>query len=194
MPRLFVAIRLPDTFKSTLSELHSGLSNARWLQEDGLHLTLAFIGETDLAVQHRIEAELGAVTAPALKVELHKIGCFPLRGAPRVLWAGVEPMTELAALAESVRSALCRADLTPERRKFMPHITIARFRKPPTRAKLNGYLAAFSSFRTPAADINSFHLFSSDLQPTGAHYRIEKTFSLTGAQCENFGMAERNHS
>ena len=103
-------------------------------------------------------------------------------------------MTELAALAESVRSALCRADLTPERRKFMPHITIARFRKPPTRAKLNGYLAAFSSFRTPAADINSFHLFSSDLQPTGAHYRIEKTFSLTGAQCENFGMAERNHS
>lgn len=185
VPRLFVAIRLPDTFKSTLRELQSGLSNARWLQEDGLHLTLAFIGETDLAVQHRIEAELGSVTAPALNVELHKIGCFPPRGAPRVLWVGVEPMTELAAIAESVRSALRRADIVPERRKFMPHVTLARFRRPPPGADLKRYLAACSAFRTHQGTVASFQLFSSDLQTSGAHYSIEKNYLLTDARRES---------
>ena len=124
------------------SGLQSGLRNARWLTEDGLHLTLAFIGEVDGSMQPRIEAALAGVTAPALRAELHGIGCFPPRGAPRVLWIGASPKSELVLLAQAVRRALGRAGLTLERRRFMPHVTIARFRRPPPPAELERYFGA----------------------------------------------------
>ena len=181
MPRLFVALQLPEPLAQAVRELQSGLRSARWLTEDGLHLTLAFIGEVDGSARHRIETALGSVTAPALRMELHDLGCFPPRGAPRVLWTGASPKTELVSLAQAVRRALGRAGLTPERRRFTPHVTIARFRHPPPGAELARYLGARSLFRSSRADVASFHLFSSMLRSSGARYTIETTFPLQGA-------------
>ena len=114
MPRLFVALHLPAPLKQGIRELQSGLRNARWLTEDGLHLTLAFIGEVDGSAQRRIEATLANVAAPALRMELHRLGCFPPRGAPRVLWTGASPKAELVSLARMVRHALGHAGVTLE--------------------------------------------------------------------------------
>ena len=187
MPRLFVALRLPDPLRAAVDELQSGLRSARWLDGDGLHLTLAFIGEVEGSRQPRIEAALTGVNASALRMELHGLGCFPPRGALRVLWSGASPKTELASLARSVRHALGRAGLTPERRRFMPHVTIARFRRPPSAVELERYLAAHSLFRTPPADVRSFHLLSSKLRTSGAQYTIEATYPLTSEPRETHG-------
>ena len=155
------------------------MRNARWLGEDGLHLTLAFIGEVDRSAQRRIEAALADVTAPIPGIELHGLGCFPPRGAPRVLWTGASPKEELASLAQAVRRALGRAgDWHPSDRRFTPHVTIARFRRPPSPASLQGFLGAHSLFRTGRAHVESFHLFSSTLRSSGAQYTIEATFPL----------------
>ena len=181
MPRLFVALHLPAPLKQGIRELQSGLRNARWLTEDGLHLTLAFIGEVDGSAQRRIEATLANVAAPALRMELHRLGCFPPRGAPRVLWTGASPKAELVSLARMVRHALGHAGVTLERRQFVPHVTIARFRRPPPPAELESYLRARSAFRTPRVDVASFHLFNSMLRSSGARYTIETTIALTGA-------------
>lgn len=181
VPRLFVAIRLPDPFKAAVRKLQCGLPNARWLNADGLHLTLAFIGDAGDSTQHRIETGLNTVSAPEFGMKLFGIGQFPPRGAPRVLWAGVEAKTAAVALAEAVRNALSHVGPVIGRRAFLPHITIARFRRPPPRAELARYLAANERFQTGQANIESFHLFSSDLRPDGARYTIEKTFPLTGA-------------
>ena len=187
MPRLFVALRVPDPLRTAVEELQSGLRTARWLDGDGLHLTLAFIGEVEGSAQLRIEAALAGVTARALRMELHGLGCFPPRGAPRVLWTGASPKAELGALAQAVRRALGRAGWSPERRRFMPHVTIARFRRPPPAVELERYLAAHSLFRTERADVAAFHLFSSKLRSWGAQYTIEATFPLTSAPRENHG-------
>ena len=184
MPRLFVALRVPDPLRAEVEELQSGLRTARWLDGDGLHLTLAFIGEVEGSVRHRIEAALAGVTARALRMELHGLGCFPPRGAPRALWTGASPKAELVSLARSVRHALGRAGPAPDRRRFMPHVSIARFRRPPPAAELARYLAAHSLFRTPPADVASFHLFSSALRPSGARYTMEATFPLAGTPRE----------
>ena len=187
MSRLFVALRVPDPLRTAVEELQSGPRTARWLDGDGLHLTLAFIGEVEGSAQLRIEAALAGVTARALRMELHGLGCFPPRGAPRVLWTGASPKEELASLARSVRHALGRAGRAPERRRFMPHVTIARFRRPPSTVELEQYLAAHSLFRTERADVTGFHLFSSKLRSSGAQYTIEATFPLTGAASEYHG-------
>ena len=181
MPRLFVALQLPEPLRQAVGELQLGQRNARWLDEDDLHLTLAFLGEVDGSAQHGIEGALDTVAAPALRIALHGLGCFPPRGAPRVLWTGASPRAGLTSLARSVRRALERAGSTPERRKFTPHVTIARFRGPPSRTELERYLAAHSLFRTAEADVASFHLVSSVLRSSGARYTIETTFPL---RCE----------
>ena len=187
MSRLFVALRVPDSLRTAVDELQSGLRTARWLDGDGLHLTLAFIGEVEGSAQLRIEAALAGVTARALRMGLHGLGCFPPRGAPRVLWTGASPKAELASLARSVRHALGRAGRTPERRRFMPHVTIARFRRPPSAVELERYLATHSLFRTVRADVAAFHLLSSKLRSTGAQYTIETTYPLTSVPRENDG-------
>jgi len=193
MPRLFVALQLPAPLRRDVQALQSGLRTARWLTEDALHLTLAFIGEVDGSAQRQVEAALETVTAPALRMELHGLGCFPPRGALRVLWTGASPKTELASLARVVRNALGRAGVAPERRKFVPHVTIARFRQPPYRSELEGYLGTHSLFRTPPADIASFHLFSSTLRSSGARYTIEATFPLTSVPREGHGPGQASH-
>ena len=184
MPRLFVALRLPDSLNGAVREMQFGLRNARWLGEDGLHLTLAFIGEVDGSAQRRIEAALAGVTARTLRIALHGLGCFPPRGAPRVLWTGASPKTELVSLAQTVRRALGCTGLGLERRRFMPHVTIARFRRPPPPTELEGYFSAHSLFRTRGADVESFHLFSSALRSSGARYTIEATFPLRDSPLE----------
>ena len=181
MPRLFVALGLPEPFREAVKALQSGLQGVRWLPADSLHLTLAFIGEVDDGAARRVETALNEVTAAAFSMALHGVGRFPERGAPRILWTGASPKNELAALAEGVRRALRSADLIPDRRRFLPHVTIGRLRKRPAKADLKRYLDAFSPFRTDPAGIESFHLFSSTLTASGARYLIEKSYRLKGA-------------
>ena len=178
MPRLFVALELPAVLKRAIGDVQVGLRDARWLDADALHLTLAFIGEVDGSALLRIEEALSRVEAPALDVALHGLGHFPLRGPPRVLWTGASPAAELGSLAAAVRRALTRAGFPPERRKFAPHVTIARFRRPPSPSALQDYLGAYALFRTPLASVGSFRLLSSVLRPSGARYAIEAEFPL----------------
>lgn len=178
MARLFVALELPDPLKAAVAELQFGFRDARWLDPDGLHLTLAFIGEVERSAQDRIEGALSRVEASALAVELHGVGHFPHRGPPRVLWTGASPAEEIGRLAASVRRVLMRAGYPPERRKFAPHVTIARFRRPPPPHVLAGYQGAYSLFRTPAVPIPSFRLYSSVLRPSGARHCVEAEYPL----------------
>lgn len=180
MPRLFVGLDLPGPLERAAGELQTGLRDARWLDPDALHLTLAFIGEVDPSAQRRMEDALAAVEMPPVTMALHDIGHYPPRGAPRVLWVRASPVRELGSLARAVRRAAARAGFPPERRKFAPHVTIARFRRPPSPAALQGYLSTYSLFRSPSAPVASFRLFSSVLHPAGARYTAEAVFPLVG--------------
>ena len=179
MPRLFVALELPEPLRQTARELQFGLRGARWMTGDALHLTLAFIGDVDGSARRPIEAALSTVTVPPLQLALHGLGHFPPRGALRALWTGALPKPELVSLAGATRRALGRAGFATERRRFTPHVTIARFPRPPAPAELGRYLAAHSLFRTPPVRVASFHLFSSVLQPSGARYAVEASFPLS---------------
>ena len=179
--RLFVALELPLALKQAVAEVQLGLPGARWMASDALHLTLAFIGEVDERVGRRIEEALRRAQAPPLPLALRGLGHFPLRGPPRVLWVGVSPAPALVSLAVGVRRELASAGFATERREFAPHVTIARFRRPPSRAGLRAWLEEHAGFRTSTVQVTSFRLFSSSLRPSGARYTVEGVFPLKGA-------------
>ncbi len=187
MPRLFIALELPEEIKHALEPLASGLGDVRWLSPEQQHLTLRFIGEVDNGRMSEIEEALGLVHGAPFELRLKGLGHFPLRGEPRVLWVGVEKNPELTRLKRQIDRALKEAGLPPEGRKFAPHVTLARIRGPLSRARLGTYLMRHNLFCSEPFPVTAFHLFSSWLKPQGAQYQIEASYRLLpGAEEDEF--------
>jgi 2'-5' RNA ligase len=64
---------------------------------------------------------------PAIPTRLGKIGQFPPRGNPRVLWVGLERgKAEMSAYWSLFEKKISPLGWTPDERGFSAHITIAR--------------------------------------------------------------------
>ncbi|MEJ2690628.1 MAG: RNA 2',3'-cyclic phosphodiesterase [Deltaproteobacteria bacterium] len=178
MYRLFVAIDFPEDIIQQLTRMCYGLPGARWVDEDQLHLTLRFIGEVDGAQLKEIKDELATIKVAAFRLTLKGIGHFPPRKNPRVLWAGVDKNDTLLLLKNKVDAAISRTGLPGDDRKFAPHVTLARFKEPPSLSRLTTYIAGNNLFFTMPFVISSFHLYSSQLTPKGAIHTIEASYPL----------------
>ena len=150
MPRLFVALDLPDVIKTSLASLMDGLGDVRWLSDDQLHLTLRFIGEIDNGQARDVEDALSLVQGQPFDLSLKGIGHFPPRSEPRVIWTGVEHQPELQALKRRIDHALREAGLDRDPKKYRPHVTLARLRRPPPREALAAYLMRHGLFKARA--------------------------------------------
>ena len=181
MYRLFVAIAPPDAVRARLQGLCAGLPGARWVAPEQMHLTLRFIGAADGAAQRDIADALGEVDVACFSVQLEGVGHFPPRGRAKVLWAGVAPNPALIALRDQVEATLVRHGFAPEGRNYAPHVTLARFRTGARAPLVAAYLAHHGLFQAAPFEVAAFHLVSSHLTPSGAHYAIEASYPLRGA-------------
>lgn len=181
--RLFVALRPPPDVRDALTALAGGIEGARWQTDNQLHLTLAFIGETE---PHQAEAAaeaLSALIAPPVELTLGQFGSFDAGRPDRTaaLWIGVDPAGPVSHLAAAIRSALRRAGLQPETRRFVPHITLARFSRA---GAPRDALRPFLSTQVPPPlhwRAESFHLVESRMGHGGSHYQPIASYALTGA-------------
>jgi 2'-5' RNA ligase len=181
--RTFLAIPLPEARRRAAAEAGRGLGleprDWRFVPEDGLHLTLRFLGEVEPARSKAMEptwrrAVLGIGPLP---LRLGGAGAFPDARRPRVVWLGLTDGTAggaLERLAESLEGAARAAGFPPEPRPFFPHVTLARVRRPgriaPCSCEAVGELGAFVADRVV--------LFRSELARGGARYVEEASFPL----------------
>ena len=176
--RLFIAITLPETVQDALADLGNGLPGARWVAPENLHLTLRFLGEIDRRDAEDIDAALAEIRAPGFPLSIVGVDRFGDNRRLRQLWAGVEPHPGLLHLQSKVESAVVRSGLAPERRKFKPHITLARFKSNPG-DKLGAFLSRHGLFRLPPFEVDRFGLYSSFLSSGGSIYSEEAVYELT---------------
>jgi RNA 2',3'-cyclic 3'-phosphodiesterase len=175
--RLFVALSLPADLRGRLCELNSGLPGARWVAPESLHLTLRFIGEVDRHDAEDIDAALAGLRCRRFFLTLAGLGEFGDERRLRSVWVGVEPNPELDHLQSKVEQALQRAGQPPEKRKFKPHVTLARFKSHPG-ARLADYITDHALVRCPPFEVTDFTLYSSYLSGEGALYTPEAVYSL----------------
>ena len=180
MIRLFVAIELPEAVKAELTRLGGGVPGAKWVSFENLHLTLRFIGEVDEDAASDIAAALGQIRAPSFDLVLSGVGQFSSARTPRVLWVGVEKNDSLVYLNTKVENALVRAGIAPERRRFSPHITLARLRTA-SKPRINSFVSTNAMFTAGPVHVDSFILFSSFLGRNGAIHRPEAVYPLDAA-------------
>jgi len=175
--RLFVAVPLPEQLRSRLCGLCSGLPGARWVSPDNLHLTLRFIGEVEGHDAEDIDAALSGIHFPRFPLTLAGVGDFGDERRLRSVWVGVEANEMLERLQGKVEQAVHRAGQPPEKRKFKPHVTLARFKSHPG-GRLEHYFAERSLFRCEPFQVTDFTLYSSYLSHEGAIYSPEAVYPL----------------
>lgn len=178
MIRLYVAIPLPTDLRQRLALMGGGIPGAKWVAPENLHLTLRFVGEVDEGQMADIDTALLGVAAPCFDLTLAGIGHWETKGKATALWAGVEKSPDLLHLHDRVEAALVRAGLPPEPRKFAPHVTLARLKKPPA-DRVGDFLRGHGLFRAPPVAVEEFALYSSTLTAAGPLYREEAFYPLS---------------
>lgn len=167
--RLFIAIPLPEGVVTELHSLQQGLKGTRWVPEEQMHLTLRFLGDVDEARIPLLKEQLGSIVIPSFDLTVQGLGCFPPRGVPRVLWAGVLPSPPLQELATILDHELAAAGFPREPRPFSPHLTLGRFRSVEEN-DVTRYLTLHRDFSLSPFVVNRFILFCSRLTSTGAEH------------------------
>jgi len=180
MHRIFVALRPPPAMRETLLALQIGLPDARWQDDEQLHLTLRFIGEVDRPQAEDVAAALGSIDGPAPQIALAGVGTFDHRGAVHTLWAGIRRNDPLKLLHDRIDRALGRVGIAPDPRAFHPHITIARFgRRGPD---LTAFLVRNTDLTSATMSIDHILLYESELGSDGARYFAIARYPLTADQ------------
>ena len=126
MTRAFVALTLPEPIRSELVLTQMALPLPRRVPPGNLHLTLAFLGELTHPALDEVHGALSALRAPGFDLRLRGLGLFGGK-RPRNLHAGVVPEPALEHLQAKVVRAVRNAGVPLEARRFVPHVTLARF-------------------------------------------------------------------
>jgi 2'-5' RNA ligase len=176
--RLFVGIELAWTVRERLALLAGGVPGARWVPPENFHLTLRFIGEVPGHRAEEIYHALAALHAPRFELSLAGVGTFSKGGREVALWVGVERNPRLEHLQSKVETALRRAGLEPERRRFAPHVTLARLGNGTVESKLATFVQANNLFRAEPMPVGHFTLFSARLGKEASVYTPEVEYTL----------------
>jgi 2'-5' RNA ligase len=186
--RAFVAVDLPDPVTAALEALQEVMPLGKPVDPEQMHLTLAFLGEQPDDLIEAAHHALAGIRFPAFEIQLAGLGTFGNR-EPTVLWAGVSDAAKVKALHDRILPALHGAGLPLERRRFRPHVTIARFDRsgPLEHERLAKFLARWETFPSPAFRVEDFSLWRSTLRPKGAIHDEIARYPLVGAAPDPVG-------
>lgn len=132
MRRIFIAVKVHpgDNLKNMLSSVRNDLAgeNIKWIDPDNIHVTLAFLGETE---ESRIQAVIKVLRGTCsgfgkFEFILKNAGVFKSLTNPRVIWVGVDAPVELVMLNDIINKRLKDLEFQIEDRIFRPHVTIGR--------------------------------------------------------------------
>jgi len=173
--RLFVALRLPDEIVRGLSAWQraelDGAPDARLVPPGNLHITLAFLGSRPV---EDVEPILGLLRGIVPEAERPLLATGAYRETRSVGMVRLDDEGERATeLAGRVGEGLEGLGVYErERRAWLPHVTVLRFRQRPRLEPAQPDLGRFSP--------SEVALYHSVLRPTGAQYEVVESIPLGG--------------
>ncbi len=166
MIRSFIAIPVPDETTDALMDLQTGVRNARWIADDVFHVTLVFLGNCTPQELTELDAGLAGMRVEKFSLKPQSVGAFG-GGTPRLLYAAFAESEPLRRLNAKIERLARDAGIDVERRKFVPHITIARCGGGVIPSQAIDWTVRNARLDLPAFDVFHFGLYRSDLG-TGA--------------------------
>ncbi|MCD4759367.1 RNA 2',3'-cyclic phosphodiesterase [archaeon] len=174
--RLFIAVELPKEVKEELYRIQKlikpSLAKIKWVPKKNLHLTLKFIGETEVSVEE-ISERLSKIKFDSMKVGLDNFGVFSKGNETKVLWVDIKPGGEVIELQQKVDSELF--SLFKKDQKFKLHLTLGRVKFV---KKKEEFLKVLKEIEVKHIEfeINEFKLMESKLSKDGSKYIVLKEY------------------
>jgi len=174
--RLFIAIPI----SAELQQFFAGYSKdyqhpqIRWVPAENLHITINFLGNTDIQAIPQLSEELKKTTADMepFILKFDHIIFGPPQRTPSMVWAQYENCSEYTDLVKKIMG------ITHSRfqhRDTIPHITLARFK--------NWHAVKDLKFEQPIGskvelEVSQIQLMESELRRGGAVYNIVENFNF----------------
>ncbi|MGH8794674.1 MAG: RNA 2',3'-cyclic phosphodiesterase [Stackebrandtia sp.] len=167
--RLFAALNPSEAAADDLREAVGDLrlAHGRAADSAGWHVTLAFLGEVDVAEGPRVREALEAAAKRArrLRLRLAGAGRFGARGGS-VLYIGLGgDVDALAGLAAGVRDELRDRKLPFDEKRFRPHLTLARSGGRMSDAEAAADLHSLRHYTSPEWTVDEIVLYRSRPRP-----------------------------
>jgi len=176
--RTFIAVDLAADIKINLSGFVRKLKRIsppaiHWVREEGMHVTLKFLGEIEENQAGVIGGHLRTMAGetPAFPLIVRGAGTFPPPpGNPRVLWIGLEENPPLQAFQERLETTLETLGFPRERRPFHPHLTLGRIKAPGGLGAVLEMIVKNGKTSWGEMMVKEVIFFRSVLKPFGAEY------------------------
>ncbi len=175
--RAFIAIPLPDTVKDYLADLQKDLKRnqilASWPKPISMHLTLKFLGDIKIAQIPVIKScmidALDMLNGP-VSLSAKGIGVFPSVKNARVIWCGAKGQTDLVGsmVGQLEKRLHKRANIRIEKKRFLPHLTIARPKQRIHPGRMVTLIQKFADRQSDEFLTSRIQLFKSELKSSGA--------------------------
>lgn len=177
--RAFIAIPIGGDAIEAVEPLQNDLACGRLVSEENLHITLAFLDDQPEAALQDLHEALVGIKAPQFEWQFAGVDAKGKR-KPSLVWASVEQSEKLLILQKRVLSAAHSAGMTLPRKRFRPHVTLARFNAstPFSEQKLGHWLTQYGAFHAGPFNARQFGLFRSTLTPDGPIYDVLSEFEL----------------
>jgi RNA 2',3'-cyclic 3'-phosphodiesterase len=184
MKRIFIAVKVEagETLLRMISSLKTGLINEsiKWTKPENIHITLAFLGDTEEEMIKIISEMLKEKCERSGKFELiiKGSGVFTKNSEPRVIWIGIEQSEKFSQLNGLIKSGLGEAGIGIEDRPFNPHLTLGRIKNIKDKEVLKSLLNGFQNKEIQKVAVNEVILYESILLPAGPVYKPIGKFKL----------------
>jgi 2'-5' RNA ligase len=184
MKRLFAAIKIvPDkVFIEQIHEIKRRLQHEqiKWVEEQNIHITLKFFGETEEARIPEISRVLGGVASvtDVFSFFLTNLGIFGSRYDPRIIWVGIEPYAKLISTMTLIRDRLEEIGYDADRQNLVPHLTLARIKALKDKQLFQKIIDEHKQISSQQIEIDRIILYESILKKEGPVYQALQTFQL----------------
>ena len=174
--RAFIAVEISPGVHKRLAEAQDRLRAARcavkWAKPEQIHLTLRFLGDIEDDAVPNIERVLASAVEEVGPFELtvSGLGAFPERGAPRVVWAGVQDAGSLALLHRRIEAGVRQLGFEPDDHAFTPHLTLGRVKEARGTDALRALIEAGAATSFGSSPARELVLMLSTLSPSGPTY------------------------
>jgi len=178
--RTFIAVAISKEMlqyaKQAIGILRPLADNIKWVSPENLHWTLQFLGEVDDTQLHAVCRRVGEAAAEQelFSLSARGVGAFPSIEQPRTLWLGAkEGRDQLLQLQDRIEAAMADLGFRPERRTFVPHLTLGRIGSGRHGGTLLAErLAKMTDFEGGITPVNEVTILASEPSRDGPTYHI----------------------
>jgi 2'-5' RNA ligase len=176
MKRIFIAVKVnpEETFLKMISFFKSVLfnENIKWINPENIHITLAFLGDTDEELIKDISSMLEKVCGNSGNFELtiRGTGVFRNINDPRIIWTNIVHSEKLVKLTDKILVGLTELNIKLEDKPFKPHITIGRIKHLKNKETFKKLTEQYQNTELQRLHVTEVILYESILLPQGPKY------------------------